>query len=218
MNFLSVLLFTVLAAVSLLAFPSVRSSLQLTACRAAFNVATFLPPAENAVSLTPDAAHALNLIVKRGTDAEHYDVCGAADEPLGIVADEAASDAGSLSHRRGITLLGSWRKPELVTASEAIAVGDWVYTAANGRVQNEPGGAGTYWRLGKALSPASGAGKMFVIQPTQPVMLTVFAKMTCITTAAGSDAGTTQTLANAIKADLTAFRTATLTVGLVKQL
>jgi hypothetical protein len=147
------------------------------------------------------------LVAKIGTDAAHIDLCGATDKPHGICTDApAAGDVGSVS------VLGAARGTLRGIAAVAIAVDDPLYTAASGRITNVPVN-GCYF-IGKAVSTASAAGDDFEFTPIKPIRV-VKVTLTAPGTAAGSDAGTTQTLANAIRTDLTALQTACSTPSLI---
>ncbi len=154
------------------------------------------------------------LLGKIGSDLSHVAVCGAADKPLGIISDEAAAAEDLVN----VDLLGTTTETKIGVASEAIAVGADVYTAADGKVQDEPAAAGTYWRIGKALSAAGADDDQIEFDPHAPVRVVVLAELTAPDTADGSDAGTTQTLANALKADLAALEAALATPAEIKLL
>ncbi len=179
----------------------------------AVNTGTGFPSAENSVNLLPTAAHAGNVLVKRGA-AGYYDVCGANDEPIGLVVSPVL--AADLGRKQAVYMLGSWRSQLPVVSGGATTLGGWLYTAANGQVQAEPSAAGTYWRVGRGHLAAGASGIQIPLEHTSPIKLVVMTEFTAVTTAAGSDAGTTQALANAIKADLTALRTAGATPTLFK--
>ncbi len=103
---------------------------------------------EGSITKKTDAALSTRFsLVKIGSDADHIAVCGAGDRPLGIATDEAEAAEDNLN----VNLLGSSSSTQKAVASEAIAVGDSVFTAASGKVQNEPGGAGTYYLVGRGL-------------------------------------------------------------------
>lgn len=103
---------------------------------------------------------------KFGSDVDHFALCGANDLPLGVITDEPAA----AEIETNLTLLGSsGDRTLLVVASEAITYGQLVYTAADGKVQNEPAVAGTYYLVGRALMSASGDGIEFEIEPAFPI-------------------------------------------------
>ena len=135
----------------------------------AVNASTALPPAEGVLNLLPTAAHAANVLVKWGADQNTYALCGAGDKPLGIVT--SAVLAGETNRTQAVYLLGSWRKPELVTASEAIAFTDDLYPAANGQVQNTPA-TGTHYQIGRAIA-AGASGSTLPVQHCFPTKVIV---------------------------------------------
>lgn len=111
-----------------------------------------------------------NLLGKPGSTASQVDLCGAGDCPLGVITDEGAS--GDLVN---LALPGSASSTVLMVASEPIAIGDAVYTAASGKVQDEPGVPGTYYQVGTAVSPASGDDDTFEVDPVEPRKTVVLA-------------------------------------------
>ncbi len=118
-----------------------------------------LPPAEGVLNLLPTAAHAANVLVKWGADQNKYDVCGAHDQPLGIVT--SAVLAGETNRTQAVYLLGSWRKPELVTAAEEILFNKDLYAADDGKVQDKPASpSGDYYLVGRALGSAVSGTKL----------------------------------------------------------
>lgn len=145
-----------------------------------------------------------HLLYKPGSDSEHIVVNTAAVCPLGTVPDEA--DAAEIDIE--VRLLGIYDGTLIMVASGVITADAEVYTDAAGKVQAEPTVAGTYFRVGKALTAAAADGDRIEVQHHKPIKVVVMAAFTAGTTAAGSDAATTQALANAIKVDLAAIRTA----------
>lgn len=134
------------------------------------------------VHRTNDAAITTrHLLWKEGSSAgTGCALCGAGDLPLGPI-DNVETSTGM---RQFIPLLGLGDLTRKVVASEAIAVGEWVYTAASGKVQNEPGSATTVYRVGRALTAASNDGDIIEIQPCIPQLVKVVAN--------GSTLGQTQ--------------------------
>lgn len=184
----------------------------------AFNAANDAAPAEHIFALYPEAAHSANLVVKRGgTGAGYYDVCGASDAPIGFVEDTAEST--TLTRTRSIF---NWlfRRPVVLTASEAIAQDALVYTAANGKVQDEPATAGTYYLVGKASTAAAGDGKKLVVTPLPPVKLVVVAAFTSTndTAAGAADLAALKAEAEKIGDDVRKLGTAFASAALVKVL
>lgn len=109
------------------------------------------------------------LLVKFGTDADHVDLCGATDVPIGVCTDEpeAAEDATA------VDLLGAAPGTTLMVASEAITAGELVFTAASGKVQDLPAGAGTYYQVGRALNAAGADGDLVEVAPCFPLATVV---------------------------------------------
>lgn len=120
--------------------------------------------------LSDEAITTRYLIVKRGSDSGHFAICDEDELPLGICLDEpsAAEESGA------VQLLGGAGTARVV-ASEAIAVDADVYVADNGKVQNEPGTAGTYYKIGRAVTAGSADGDVFEIQPCQPQLTKIIA-------------------------------------------
>ena len=115
---------------------------------------------ENAITLKADAAStAENLLVKIGTDADHYAIAGAADQPIGVQLGTPAAAEEFCA----IGLLGATCSTRLMVASEAISAGELVCAAANGKVQDLPAGAGTYYQVGMALTAASADGDIIEV-------------------------------------------------------
>lgn len=112
-----------------------------------------------------------HLLVKVGSDGSHFAVCGAGDLPLGVCRDEP----DAVDYPAAIKLPGCYANTLKVVASEAIAVDDDIYTAANGKVQNEPGTVGTYYKIGKAITAASGDSIELEIAHCAPIKVNVIA-------------------------------------------
>jgi len=122
------------------------------------------------ISKKADAAIATrNLLVKFGSDGDHVAACGANDIPLGPVDDEAEAAEDFINVR----LLGVDGMTQLMVASEAITAGEAVFTAANGKVQDLPGGAGTYYQVGYALTAAGADGDVIEVQHCAPIKTVV---------------------------------------------
>ncbi len=162
------------------------------------------------------------LIAKIGTDDAHIDLCGAADEPLGVCTD--APVAGETA---SVDVFGSAPGTKRCIATAAIATGADIYTAAGGLVQAEPIVAGTYWMIGRALHAASGSGDDLEFTSCKPIKVVVLAALASVpnATAAAVDLATAEALANALKtnynalqADVAALATAMATPALIKHL
>lgn len=109
------------------------------------------------------------LLATFGSDADHVDICGASEIPLGPMDDEAAAAEDIINVR----LLGIDSRTQLMVASEAITAGEAVYTAANGKVQDLPAGAGTYYKVGHALTAAGADGDVIEVQHCAPIATVV---------------------------------------------
>lgn len=126
------------------------------------------------VTLKADAAVGTRyLLAKRGTDVDHVDICGASDVPLGVFTDEAAA----IEDQVGVELLGANTRTLLMVASETMTFDDDVYAAASGKVQDLPTGAGTYYKVGKAVSAGVADGLIEVV-PCFPEKKVVVAALT----------------------------------------
>jgi hypothetical protein len=120
--------------------------------------------------LTDAAITTRHLLHRRGSDDSHIALCGASDTlpPLGPVADEATGAEEPVA----VQLLGKGATKRMV-ASEAITVGDEVWTAANGKVQDRSATTGTYWIVGTALTAAGADGDIIEVQDCAPLRVTV---------------------------------------------
>lgn len=116
------------------------------------------------VTRTNDAAiTARFLLWKKGSGDSTVALCGAANLPIGTIDNiETATGVAQT-----IFLLGKGGTKKVV-ASEAIAVGDEIFTAANGKVQNRTATAGTYWFIGIALTAAAADGDLIELNDTAP--------------------------------------------------
>jgi hypothetical protein len=121
--------------------------------------------ADGCITKLTDAAIATRfLLFKVGSDGNHIAANGANDMPLGIVDDEASA----AEKRVSVQLLGVRSGTLLMVASEAITVGENVYSAASGKIQDLPAGAGTYYRVGVALTAAGADGDLVEVQHCVP--------------------------------------------------
>lgn len=119
---------------------------------------------------TDDTVSTRHLLFKQGSDANHIAICGASDEPLGTV------DNKSLVAEDRCTLLALGLKAtRKMVASEAISAGEDVYTAASGKVQDEPASAGTYYLIGQARTAAGADGDVIDVYTCRPVRVIVLA-------------------------------------------
>lgn len=125
---------------------------------------------ENAKPYKVDAAVATRfLLAKIGSDAAHSAACGANDIPIGVMTDEAAAAEDLIA----VELLGISNRTLLMVASEAITAGEAVYTGAAGKVQDLPAGAGTYYKVGHALTAAGADGDLIEVQHCAPIATVV---------------------------------------------
>jgi hypothetical protein len=158
-------------------------------------------------------------VVKQGASPGLIVLAAAtSDVPLGIVTDQfTTGDSSPYLPLRvkpfgaggfGVGVAGTG-----VTVTENAAI----YSKGDGTFMLEPAVAGTYFLCGYALTAAAAGGK-FAFRSIVPIKLTVLAELAVGTTVAGSDAGTTQTCANACRTDLLAIRTACATPTLLKLL
>jgi hypothetical protein len=124
---------------------------------------------ECSVTRLPDAAIATrHLLYKVGSDADHIAACGVADVPIGTVDDECtAAELATGNHYLTVNLLGHGPTKRMV-ASEAITAGELVYTAAAGKVQDQPAGA-TVYLVGVALTAAGADGDILEVASCPPV-------------------------------------------------
>ena len=157
-----------------------------------------------------------HLLVKVGSDGSHFAVCTADDLPLGVCRDEP--DAAE--YPAAIKVPGCYDKTLIVVASEAIAVDDDIYTDEGGKVQDEPAVAGTFYKIGKALTAASGDGIELEIAHHAPIKVVVIAALTSTngTAAGAADLAALKTEAEKIGDDVRAIGTALATPALVKVL
>lgn len=108
------------------------------------------------------------LIVRKGTDDDEILIGTAAAKPLGVV-----DDTGAIGDIVPVQLFGCAGETRIVTASEAITVDTDVYAAASGKVSKLSASAGTYYRVGRALTAAGADGDEIEIEPCAPVPVTV---------------------------------------------
>ena len=109
-----------------------------------------------------------HLLAKKGTGATQILNGTANAKPWGTCLDEPGAGDGAT-----VAVLGAVRGTLLMRASEAIAVGADVYTAAAGKVQDLPAGAGTYYKVGVAITAAAADGDLFEVAPCHPVATVV---------------------------------------------
>lgn len=107
------------------------------------------------------------LLVKIGSDAAHIAANGANDCPLGVCEDEPSA----AEEPAAVALFGCASRTLKMQASGAVTVGAEVYTAASGKVSAVSAVAGTYYRVGRALSAAT--DDVIEVDPYPPTALVV---------------------------------------------
>jgi subtilisin family serine protease len=125
----------------------------------------------HAAGITRSAEAAIgtpHLLLTKGTADNEVNICGADDMPLGTAADVVAID-----EQVGVHLLAGGGQTILMVAGEAIDVGEEVYTAANGKVTDLSAVAGTYYKVGTALTKATADGDEIEVMPCYPVATVV---------------------------------------------
>jgi hypothetical protein len=148
-------------------------------------------------------------LVKVGTDQAHMALVAAtSDKPLGINLDEPLS-----GNEGTVAIPGPDHSTRPVVASGTIHMYDDLYSDGTGKVMNATAlntlaTAGVYWKVGKALAPATASGQVIEASVHSPICVAVLAALTSTqnSTTNGSDAGTTQTLANALKVSYNALQ------------
>jgi hypothetical protein len=115
-----------------------------------------------------DAAIGRRTVVKLGTDADHIDVCGTGDIPIGATRDGSAA----IGVRCSFAQFGLYDKELEGTASGAITFGDMLVPGAAGTVRKLPVASGTYYIIGRAKATvADGASVPYV--PCFPIQRVV---------------------------------------------
>jgi hypothetical protein len=137
----------------------------LSGCMNAANIADGTHT--GSISRLADAAASEYILVKKGSDDNHVAVCGVADVPIGVLASvpEAAEDGVT------VKLLGAAPSTVLMIASEAIAAGVEVYTAASGKVQDATTSI-TYYKVGVSLTAAA-ANELIEVDPCPAIKVVV---------------------------------------------
>ncbi len=168
------------------------------------------------ITRSADSAIGRYLVVKEGSTAgSGVAICGAGDLPLGVTIDEAAASSARIGFAP-FAMNGT----KLLTASEAITIGQTIYTAASGKVQNEPASAGTYYRIGRALTAAAADGDYIEVETHTPVKVVVVAALTSTdgTAGAAADLAALKAEAEKIGDDVRALGAALATAAEVKVL
>lgn len=122
------------------------------------------------ITKVADAAIARNLLV-RMTSATNVDLCGASQRPLGVASENETSASTQRIPVNPMALTGT----KILVASEPIAVDAEIYTAASGKVQDLPAAAGTYFRVGRALTSAAADGDPIEVETHAPIRVVVLA-------------------------------------------
>lgn len=123
----------------------------------------------NLTKLTDVVISTRYLLLKFGSDADHVAINTASDRPLGVCDDEA----GAAEENVNVNLLGRNTQTDLMVASEALAANVDVFTAAGGKIQNEPAVAGTYYWVGRTLEAADADGDVIEIDSRAPTAFVV---------------------------------------------
>jgi hypothetical protein len=108
-------------------------------------------------------------VLKIGTDENHVGLCDAADIPLGFTTESSAAAA---EDRVAFDLFGLGENHAEATASGAIAAGDMLVPADNGKLKKLPVVGGTYYICGRARTAAADAAKV-VFVPCFPIQRVV---------------------------------------------
>lgn len=116
------------------------------------------------------------LLYKIGSAPGILALNGANDEPFAVVDNDnvvaAASTSPPAEYVTPLLLYGRGQTLKAVAAG-AIVAGAKVYTAANGQVSALSASAGTYYLVGKAITPASVIGDIIAFMPTLPTAVVV---------------------------------------------
>lgn len=127
------------------------------------------------VTLLATAAIATRyFLVKKGADAAHVAVSTAtADQPIGVCTDEPAAAEDAVNVR----LLGATDESVLMVANAAITQNADLYAAIGGKVGPAPTEAGTYWKVGRAMTAAAADGDKIEVESCTPVKVIVIAEL-----------------------------------------
>jgi hypothetical protein len=109
-------------------------------------------------------------VMTQGTAAHQMKVCGVADLPLGVCADEGkAGDLCALQN------LGGTESTRLGVASEIITPGGLLIPAASGQIRNLPSdpSAGTYYIIGQHRAGGAAIGELVEFDPCVPQLLII---------------------------------------------
>lgn len=91
-----------------------------------------------------------HLFVKAGTDADHVNVCGATDVPIGITDDQPNAAGDPIQ----VAVLGISERTRLAICTTALGNEIDLYVGANGYAIALPATAGTYYKVGRSKQAA----------------------------------------------------------------
>jgi hypothetical protein len=187
--FFAAVMFGALAASNQLKLPSLRAmkrAIGYPAGKLAINALGDGIHCEGILAKKADAALTVkHYLVKTGSDADHIAVCAAAsDEPLGVCIDEAEAAEDAVS----VKLLGACSGTVLMVASETITAGEDVYSGTDGRVQDTPAVAGTYFKVGRAVTGTT-VDLELEVEPCTPQKVNVVANAASLATTQAAMAG-----------------------------
>lgn len=133
-----------------------------------------------------DAAIATRyLLGKPGTDTDHIDICGVADEPTVVIVDEATAAEKEVTGE----FLGISPRTVLMVGSEAIAADVDVFTAAAGKIQDLPGVAtAVLYRVGRTVTACAADGQQCEVIPCKPEKVAILAALQSTDATAGAAA------------------------------
>jgi hypothetical protein len=124
---------------------------------------------ECSVIRTNDAAIATrHLLWKKGAGDGTVAINTDGDIPLGTIDNIETGTA----ERQAVFLLGKGPTKKMIS-SEAIAAGEQVYTADDGKVQDLPAVAGTYYCVGTALTTTTDADQVLEVADCVPFAVVV---------------------------------------------
>jgi len=110
-----------------------------------------------------------HLLVKVGTDATHVNLCDENSRPVGVCSD--SPDAAE--ERVAVHPLGAMGGTVVMVADGVYDADIDVYTADDGKVQDEPAAAGTYYKVGHSLNASAADGDTIEVDPCHPIALVV---------------------------------------------
>jgi len=156
---------------------------------------------DSSITRTNDVAIAArHLLWQQGAGAGTVALGAAAAIPLGTIDNIETGTA----LRQSILLLGKGATKKMV-ASEAITAGEAVYTAANGKVQDLPTAAGTYYLVGTAVTASTADDQIIEVRDIAPVKV-VIGTAVVLSNANGAIAALTFTALGATGAECEALR------------